>query len=158
MLKLFNMKHPTKPNFKTEVYPILNILLSILAAFYFTSILPDNLIIALSRDGVSNQAISWNLIAYIWPVILTVVYLMFLLFPYFKINHHEGAALKDQWHKAKELTLSFFFILQVTGMLILSDSKQILVWALPILFCLFTASLIPTILQVLRHRKDHPIK
>jgi hypothetical protein len=152
------MKNPIEPNFKTERFPIFMVLLSLLAAFYFSMILPSDLIVAFSRDGQSNQAISWTLISYIWPLVLAVVYAMFLFFPYFKINHQESAVLKEQWHEAKRLVLSFFFILQVTGMLLLSGSDKILTWALPILFILLIASLVPTIVKVIYHRKKHPIK
>lgn len=129
------MKNPTEPNLKTEWFPLLTLALSLLAAFYFR---PD--------------------FAYIWPALLAFVYAMFLLFPYFKINHQESAQLKSQWHKAKELSLSFLFTLQIVGILILSGRNQILLWALPILFLLFLASLIPTWRKVIKHRKIYPIK
>jgi len=152
------MKNPIKPNFKTERYPIFTIILSSLAAFYFKSILPAALVLKWDDNGLPSRFISWTLLAYAWPVLLILVYSMFLFFPYFKINHTESAALKEQWHKAKELSLSFFFVLQVVGALILSGQNKILFWALPILFSLLLISVTPTITKVLSYRKKHPLK
>lgn len=152
------MKNPIEPNFKTECRSLVMIALSFLAAYYFNSILPGDMIVAFSRDGKSNQSIPWALLAYAWTVLLLVVYLMFMLFPYFKINRQEGKALKEQWHKAKDLSISFFFILQVVAGLILSGQNKILFIALPILFSLLLISFIPTVVKVLNYRKKHPLK
>lgn len=151
------MKNPTAPNFKTEMFPVFNLILSIFAAFYFRSKFPDIIVISWSDLGEPIKTISWNFLIYIWPVILSAVYLMFLFFPYFKINHQEGFTLKDQWHKAKELSLSFLFILQVIGGLLLSGLDKSLIWALPILFFLFFVSLIIIIRKIVKHRQKNPI-
>jgi uncharacterized membrane protein len=152
------MKNPIEPNLKTEWFPLLMIILSGIAAAYFSQTLPGDLVVAFSRDGQSNQAISWTLIAYIWPILISLVYLMFLFFPYIKINHKESSVLKEQWHRAKELVLSFFFILQVLGMMVLSGNDKALTWALPILFSLFLISASPTMIKVSEYRKKHPLK
>lgn len=152
------MKNPTEPNLKSEWFPLLMLALSVFTAAYFDKMLPGDLIVAFSRDGHSNQGISWTIISFVWPMLLSVVYLMFLFFPYFKINHKEGNALKEQWHKAKELVLSFFFILQVLGMIVLMGNDKALTWALPILFSLFLISASPTMLKVSVYRKKHPLK
>lgn len=155
---IFNMKNPTEPNFKTEWYPVFTIVLSFLAAFYFKSILPKDLVLSWDDSGLPGRYISWTFLAYTWPVILSLVYSMFLFFPYFKINHKESNVLKEQWHKAKELSLSFFFVLQIVGGLILTGQNKILFWALPILFSLLLISVTPTIAKVLSYRKKHPLK
>lgn len=152
------MKNPTEPNFKTEGFPLLTISLSLLTAFYFRSYLPADLILSWNDIGEPNKTISWSLLTYLWPIVLSLIYAMFLFFPYFKINHQESAILKEQWHKAKELSLVFFFTLQVIAGLILSGQNQVLIWALPILFLLLIASLVPTIIQVIKYRKKIPLK
>lgn len=152
------MKNPIEPNFKTERRSFIMIALSFLAAYYFNSILPGDIIVAFSRDGQSNQTIPWFILIYAWTVLLLVVYLMFILFPYFKINHQESKALKEQWHKAKDLSLSFFFILQVVAGLLLSGQNKILFIALPILFSLLLISFAPTVVKVFKYRKGHPLK
>lgn len=157
-LIFFIMKNPTEPNIKTEKYPVLMILLSTLAAYYFTYILPDKLILSWTDAGQPEKYISWASLAYTWPIVLSLVYSMFLFFPYFKINHVESKNLKEQWHKAKDLSLSFFFILQVIGGLILTGQNIVLFWALPILFCLSLISFKSTITEVLHYRKKHPVK
>ena len=123
------MKNPISPNFKTEYFPLMIIGLSFLASLYFRAI---------------------ELRA--WPLILILIYAMFLSFPYFKINHQESAALKEDWHKAKDISLSFMFILQVAGSSLLCGSKVSL-WTLPILFLLLIVSLIFQIRKVLKYRK-----
>jgi len=152
------MKNPIRPNLKTEWFAVVIVLLSILAAFYFRSNSPADFIIGWDDSGYADKFISWNLLAYIWPLVLSLIYAMFLFFPYFKINHIESLALKEQWHKAKELCLSFFFILQVVGGLLLLGQDKILLWALPILFVLLIISLAPTVAQVISYRKKQPIK
>lgn len=131
------MKNPTAPNFKTEWFPVFIVLLSFLATYYFRA--------------------SFQNLVYFWPIMIASVYAMFLFFPYFKINHQESAALKGQWHKAKELSLSFLFTLQVVGGLYLSGQNNTLIWALPILFALLLLSLTPTVIRVLKYRKVNPI-
>lgn len=151
------MKNPTEPNLKTEWYPVLMIIISIITALYFKKIFPDDLFVAFSRDG-QFQTISWSLLLYPWPLIISLIYLMFLLFPYFKINHSESQALRDQWHKTKELSLSFLFTIQVVGALILSDRKAALIMALPVLLILLFISFTPSIISVFNYRKKHPLK
>lgn len=151
------MKNPIEPNLKTEWYPVLTIFLSCLAAFYFKQISPDYLLVSFSREG-QIQSIPWSLITYAPLVIISVVYLMFLFFPYFKINHTESKALKEQWHKTKELALSFLFIIQVAGALILSGGDKVLLWSLPILLGLLLISFTPSMIKVFNYRKTHPIK
>lgn len=151
------MKNPTEPNLKTEWYPMFAIFISVLTALYFKQIFPENLFLSFSRSG-EFQAVSWSLLLYPWPIIILLVYLMFLLFPYIKINHTESKALKDQWHKTKELSLSFLFIIQVVGALILSGREVVLLWALPILLGLLLISFTPSMIKVFNYRKKHPLK
>ncbi len=146
------MKNPIKPNLKTEWYPILAVLLSCLAASYFKQMSPDYLAVSFSRDG-QIKFISWSLLAYFWPLTISLVYSMFLFFPYFKINHLESSALKDYWHKTKELSLSFLFCLQVVGAVILLDGNKTLLFALPVLFVLLLVSFVPSIVKILSYRK-----
>lgn len=153
-LIFFYMKNPIKPTLKTEWQAILMIILSGLAATYFVATLPNDLIVAFSRDGRSNEAISWTSLSYIWPVLLSVVYLMFLFFPYLKINHKDAGLLKDDWHKAKEIVLSFFFILQVISTMSLSGNDKNLIWAMPILFGLFLIYIISAIVKISHKQKN----
>ena len=128
------MRNPIEPNFKTERRSFIMIVLSFLTAYYFSSILPGDVVVAFSRDGGPNQAIPWVVLTYAWTVLLIIVYLLFIFFPCFKINRQESKVLKEQWHKAKDLSISFFFILQVVAGLILSGQNKILFITLPILF------------------------
>lgn len=149
------MKNPIGPSLKTEWHALSMIVLSGLAAVYFSTTLPGDLVVAFSRDGESNQAISWTTISYIGPVLLSMIYLMFIFFPYLKINHREAKMLKADWHKAKDMTLSFFFIMQVVGMLVLSGNDKFLIWAAPILFALFLLAITPIVLRIVNHQKNN---
>ena len=151
------MKNPIEPSLKTERFAVLALVLSVVAAFYFRLNCPDNLVL-LNPDGDPQLIISWSFLIYLWPVILAFIYAMFITFPYFRINTQESSALKDQWHKAKDLSLSFFFILQVVDGLLLVGQDGVLVWALPVLIVLFLASLIPTVIRVIKYRQKTPIK
>lgn len=151
------MKNSNEPNLKTETFSVLIIAISFLAAFYFRSYLPNTLILSWTDTGGPDKYISWTLLTYIWPIFLSLIYGIFLSFPYLKINIQEGVILKKQWHEVKELSLSFFFTFQVISALLLFSTDKLLIWALPILLLLFLTSLIPTLLKVLKHRKINPI-
>lgn len=123
------MKNPIGPNLKTEYFPVMIILLSGLAAFYFQ--VPE---------------------LKAWPLILILVYSMFLFFPYFKINRKESSALREDWHKAKDISLAFLFIIQIAGLSILCGSKASM-WSLPVLLALMLAMLFLQIRKVIKYRK-----
>ena len=151
------MKNPLGPNLKTETFSLVIIAISFLAAFYFRSSLPNNLILSWTDTGTPDKYISWTLLTYFWPIFLSLIYGIFLFFPFLKINLIEGIVLKKQWHEVKELSLSFFFTFQVISTLTLFSQDKFLIWALPILLLFFLASLVPTLIKVLKHRKKNPI-
>jgi hypothetical protein len=146
------MKNPIKPSFKTEYFSVFIIFLSALTFYYFGVENKTELVVAFSRDGRLGQEISWTLVAVIWPLIISFVYLMFLFFPYLKINTIESGDLKENWHKAKEISLAGLFILQVIAMLTLSGANSFLIWAAPISFLLLLISLIPSYVKIIRYR------
>jgi hypothetical protein len=125
------MKNPTEPNLKTEGFAVFILVLSFISAYYFRVI-----------D------------LYFFPFLLVYVYLMFLLFPYFRINHLESAALKEDWHQAKDLSLSVLFTIQIVGLLILTGSSSTLLWALPILMFLLITTIVIRISKVLKYRRQ----
>lgn len=151
------MKNPIKPNLKTELFPVLMILTSFLAAFYFTSVSSGELMLSFNRSGDSLHYIAWSKIFFTWPITILVIYLMFLLFPYFKINHQEGVNLRKVWHRNKELSLSFFFILQIINFLTLSGDFKKFLPALLILFALFIFLTITAVIRVLKSRQLKPL-
>lgn len=125
------MKNPTEPNLKTEGFVVFILVLSFLAAYYFR---------------VTEL--------YFWPLLLVCIYLMFLLFPYFRINQQESSALKEDWHQAKDISLSALFTIQIVGLLILTGSSRILLWALPILMFLLITTIVIRISKVLKYRRQ----
>jgi len=144
------MKNHPEPNLKTETFSVLIIAISFLAAFYFHSYLPNTLILSWTDSGAPDKSISWTLLTYFWPIFLSLIYGVFLSFPYLKINIQEGVVLKKQWHEVKELSLSFFFTFQVISTLTLFSKDKLLIWALPILFILFLASLAPKFIKLIK--------
>lgn len=144
------MKKPIESNLKTETFSVLIIAISFLAAFYFRSYLPEALILSWTDNGAPDKFISWTLLTYFWPIFLSLIYGVFLSFPYLKINIQEGVVLKKQWHEVKELSLSFFFTFQVISTLTLFSKDKLLIWALPILFILFLASLAPKFIKLIK--------
>lgn len=123
------MKNPIQPNIKTEIFAYLIIALSLLAAIYF---------------NVSTL--------YFLPLLIILIYLMFIIFPYFKINHHESAILKEDWHRVKDLSLSFMFTIQIVGLLIFSGAKRSLLWSLPILLFLLLVSFLIEARKIIKYR------
>lgn len=146
------MSNPIKPSVKTERFSLFILFLSFLAFYYFGFLNKVNLVVAFSRDGRLGQEISWPIFSLIWPLLTAVIYLMFLFFPYFKINKNESAILKEDWHKVKEISVASIFILQILAMLTLSGTNNLLVWSAPIFFFLLILSLLPSYLKVIKYR------
>lgn len=148
------MKNPIEPNLKTELFSVLMILISFLAAFYFTSVSSGELMLSFNRSGESLHYITWSKIFFTWPVVILLIYLMFLFFPYFKINQKESAKLKEVWHRNKELSLSFFFTLQIINFLALSGDFKKFLPALLILFALFIFLKVTSVSKVVKSRQS----
>ena len=146
------MKNPIAPSFKTEWFAIFLIILSLVAAAFFCPLFAGGLPVHFNDLGQADYSLPSWLVCGFWPVLISLVYLMFLFFPYLKINREESARLKEDWHKSKDLALSFLFIAQVISSLILSGSDGALVWALPILLLLLVVAFRPTFVRVLRER------
>lgn len=152
------MKNPIEPNIKTELFTLFIILVSFLTAFYFQTNAVGGLMVAFSRDGRLGQEIPWSLVILSWPVILVIIYLMFLSFPYFKINKTESASLKESWHRAKEVSLSGLFILQVVAMFNLFNYGKSFFLVALIVFLLLIISLIPTLIKIFKYRRQQFFK
>jgi len=148
------MKNPIEPNFKTERFSLFLIALSLLAACYFYPSFASGLAIHFDAGGNADSFMPGWLVSGLWPIIIVLNYLMFLLFPCLKINRQESLVLKEEWHKSKDLALSFLFITQVISSLILSGKDGILFWALPILLILLIIAFRPTVSKVIKIRKE----
>mgnify|MGYP003411038613 FL=1 len=148
------MKNPIEPSFKTERFSLSLIVLSLIAAFYFYPSFASGLAVHFDVDGNADRLMSGWLVSGLWPMIIILNYLMFLLFPYLKINRQESLALKEEWHKSKDLALSFLFITQIISSLILSGQDGILFWALPTLFILMIVVFCPTVSKVIKIRQE----
>lgn len=148
------MKNPIEPSFKTERFSLFLIILSLITAYYFYPSFIGGLAVHFDADGNADRLMSGWFISGLWPIIITLNYLMFLFFPCLKINQQESLALKEEWHKSKDLALSFLFITQVISSLILSGQDKILFWALPILFILMIVVFCPTVSKVIALRRN----
>ncbi len=72
---------PIKPNFKTEVFPVLIIIASVLFGFYFFSHFPDQVITHWNFKGTPDGHSGRFFGAFALPIVLLFIYALFLIIP-----------------------------------------------------------------------------
>ncbi len=111
------MSSPIKINFKTEWFSISLILISFVLAVYFLQNFP---ILVPSHWNINGEVDSYSgplAAAFLVPVLMVVMYISFLLMPYFDPKKDQYINFAPVYHKFKELILSFLFILYLmTGL------------------------------------------
>jgi tryptophan-rich sensory protein len=148
------MKNPIAPSFKTEWSAVFLLILSIFTAFYLCPSFAAGLPIHFNEMGQPDYFLPGWLVSAIWPFFIFLVYTAFLTFPYLKINRQESARLKEEWHKSKDIAISFMYIAQVISSLILCGRDGALIWAMPLLLILLIFSFRPTFIKVIHGRRQ----
>lgn len=105
------MKNPIKSTIKTEIIPIIFIVLSIIASFYFYANFPDKVATHWNYkgevDGWSNKAFA----AFFFPLLNLLMYLLFLIFPYLDPKKDRYAEFTKIYHIFKGLMISVMTII-----------------------------------------------
>ena len=105
------MKNPIKPNFKTEIIPLLFIFISLIASFFFYSKFPDRVITHWNLAGEANGWSSKVFAAFFFPGMMIFIYLLFLLLPNIDPEKNRYAEFRDVYHKFKAMFIVFFTII-----------------------------------------------
>ena len=101
---------PIKPTIKTEILPIIIVILAIISSFYFYANFPERVPIhwnaAGEVDGYGSRAMG----AFLFPGIIIGMYLMFLSIPYIDPKKKRYAEFRKVYHVFKT-ALVFFMVL-----------------------------------------------
>jgi len=105
------MSNPIKPTFKTEWFSVVVIILAFLAGFYFWSRLPAQVPTHWDFAGQVNGYSSPLLAAFLLPLMMLVLYLVFLVLPYLDPKKEQYASFAPVYHHFKDLIVAFLFII-----------------------------------------------
>ena len=101
------MKHPLKPTLKTELAPIVTILIITIASFYFYQNFPDQVPTHWNYKGEIDSYSGKTFGAFGFPAIIMGVYLMFLVFPYLDPKKERYQEFKKTYHIFKAVIVGF---------------------------------------------------
>lgn len=105
------MKNPIKPNLKTEILPIIFILISIISSFYFYANFPARVVthwnFAGEPDGWSNRGFA----AFFFPGMMIIIYLLLLFLPMTDPKKDRYNEFKRVYHIFKGYFLFFFALI-----------------------------------------------
>jgi uncharacterized membrane protein len=113
------MSSPIKPTLKTEILPVLIIVLVAISSFYFYSNFPD---IVPTHWGVSGEVDGWGSrnTAFIIPAVIVGMYLMFLLLPFLDPKKEKYEQFKKPYHIFKNFLILFmafiYFVASFAGL------------------------------------------
>jgi len=105
---------PIKPTIKTEALPIIMVILSIISSFYFYANFPEQIATHWNFegqvDGYSSKAIG----AFLFPLIIFGIYLMFLVLPYIDPRKERYNQFIKTYYIFKNVIIGFMFIIYIT--------------------------------------------
>jgi len=115
-----NYMNPTKPTFKTEIFPLALIALSIVASFYFYAHFPAKVVTHWGFDGVPNGWSSAAFTAFFFPLFNLGMYILFLLIPYLDPKKDRYAEFAKAYHVFKGfiilLLTAVYFMMGASGL------------------------------------------
>ncbi|MFA6254535.1 MAG: SdpI family protein [Patescibacteria group bacterium] len=100
------MANPIKPTFKTEIIPIVLIILSVLASFYFYANFPDKVPTHWNYKGEIDGWSGKTFAAFFFPGLNLGMYLLFLVFPYLDPKKDRYAEFAKVYHVFKGLMVA----------------------------------------------------
>ena len=111
------MKSPIESSFKSELLPILMVILSILLGFYFYPRFPAKVAIHWNFQGQVNGYSGRIFGAFGLPVIITALYLMFLVIPRVDPKQERYPEFSSIYRTFKSLIIGFMlFLYLITGL------------------------------------------
>ena len=75
------MKNAIKANFKTEIFPIIIIALTLISSFYFYNVFPEKVPVHWNIEGQADSWGSKEFGAFFFPVVIVFIYLLLLFMP-----------------------------------------------------------------------------
>jgi immunity protein, SdpI family len=105
------MKNPVHPTLKTELFPILLIILSIGISSYFYSKFPEQVPTHWNFKGNIDGYSSKEFAAFFFPALNLGIYLLFLALPYIDPKKARYTEFKHVYHLFKNLIIGFLTII-----------------------------------------------
>lgn len=105
------MSSPIKLSLKTEWFSVALIILSLLSAVYFYQNFPAQVPTHWNFQGEVNGYSGPLMAAFIIPIMMIGLYLLFLALPYLDPKKDDYASFAGVYHKFKDLIITFLFIL-----------------------------------------------
>ena len=105
------MPSPIKPNLKTEFIPVLFLLISIIASFYFYANFPEKVPTHWNFQGEIDGWSGKTFAAFFFPGLNLIMYLCFLIFPYLDPKKERYADFIKVYHIFKGLLIAVMTII-----------------------------------------------
>ncbi len=105
------MNNPIKPTIKTEILPIVFILITIIASFYFYAHFPDQVPIHWNIEGEVDNYGSREVGAYLFPGIIVGMYILFLLIPKIDPKKERYEQFRKVYHIFKGFMILFMALI-----------------------------------------------
>lgn len=107
------MSSPIKLSFKTEWFSVVLIIISFISGIYFSQNFPSRVA---THWGLNGQVDGYSgplMAAFMLPLLMLVMYIVFLITPYLDPKKDQYAAFAGVYHKLKDLIIVFVFILYI---------------------------------------------
>lgn len=105
------MPSPIRSNFKTEFLPLLIILITGLASFYFFNNFPEQVPIHWNMAGEVDNYGSRAMGAFLFPIIILGIYLLFLVLPLMDPKKKNYKQFRGVYHLFKVMIISFMALI-----------------------------------------------
>jgi len=105
------MQNPIKPTIKTELFPILLLIITSITSFYFYSIFPEQVPMHWNIAGEIDGWGSKTMGAFMLPVTMVGMYILFLGLPYLDPRQKRYEQFSKIYHGFKAIILLFMAIM-----------------------------------------------
>jgi len=123
------MSNPIKPNLKTDILPILLLIITGLASIYFYSVFPERIPVHWNMTGEIDGWGSKTFGAFMLPIVMLGLYLLFLVLPYLDPRKKNYKQFSQIYHGFKTLILLFMGIIYfIVGLNALGYSIAVGTW------------------------------
>ncbi|MCK5211280.1 SdpI family protein [Candidatus Parcubacteria bacterium] len=103
--------NPIKPTIKTEILPVIIVILAIISSFYFYANFPEQVPIHWNVAGEVDNYGSKTLGAFLFPGIILGMYLMFLIIPYIDPKKKRYDQFRKVYHALKTVLVFFMAVM-----------------------------------------------
>jgi len=114
------MANPIRPTIKSEILPLLVILISVIASFYFYAHFPPVVVTHWNFAGQPDGWSSAGFAAFFLPILLIGMYLLFLIIPYLDPKKDRYQQFRKPYHIFKAIIITvmtfIYFVASFNGL------------------------------------------